>query len=222
MPNNRQKFADLDHGASVSGASGDQADPSGEGQGDTGGEPGGESGGDGGDGGEPKPKYTDADVDEIVKKRLMREQAKMEREIRKSVEDEAASKQTEAQKLESMTALQRAQYEAKKLKEEKEALERERDLSNQMAIARREMAAADINLDDELLAMFVSPDAEKTSAAIDRIKELMPKAVNEAVRKRLSREVPPGEQGDGGKSYGAKFAERYTQGKVKSKDGGGR
>lgn len=169
---------------------------------------------------EPEPKYTDADVDGIVEKRLARERAKMEREIRKAIEDEAASKQTEAQKLENMTQLQRAQYEAKKLREEKEALERERDLSNQMAIARRELAAANINLGDDLLAMFVSADAEKTSAAIEQIKELMPKAINEEVQKRLKRELPKGEQSQGGMSYGAEFAEKYTQSKASKQSGG--
>lgn len=174
----------------------------------------GESGQEGGGNEAGGPKYTDADVDEIVKKRLTRERAQIEREIRKSIEDEAASKKTEAEKLENMTALQKAQYEAKKLKEEKEALERERDLSNQMAIARRELAAVDINLGDELLSMFVSADAEKTGAAIEQIKSLMPKVINEAVQKRLSRELPAGERGQGGKSFAAEFADRYTQSKA--------
>lgn len=161
----------------------------------------------------PELKYTDADVDGIVEKRLARSRAKMEREIRKSIEAEAESKKTEAEKLENMTALQKAQYEAKKLKEEKEALERERDLSKQMSIARRELAEVDINFSDELLTMFVSPDAEKTSAAIDAIKELVPKMVNEAVQKKLRRELPEGEQRKGSKSFGAEFAEQYTKSK---------
>lgn len=165
-------------------------------------------------------KYTDADVDGILEKRLARERAKMEREIRKNIEKEAASKKTEAEKLENMTALQKAQYEARKLKEEKEALERERDLTNQMTIARRELAEVDINLGDELLTMFVSPDAEKTSAAIDAIKELVPKMINEAVQKRLRREIPEGEQRKGAKSFGAEFAEQYTKSKTTHKNGG--
>lgn len=179
--------------------------------------------GDGGDAGSAgTAKYTDDDLDEIIQKRLARERDKMEREIRKQIEDEGARKQTEAQKLENMTELQKAQYEAKKLKEEKEALERERDLSNQMAIARRELAAVDINLGDELLAMFVSADAEKTSAAIDQIKELMPKVINEAVQKKLRRDLPAGEQGQGGKSYGAEFAKSYTKSKTANNQNGGK
>lgn len=161
-------------------------------------------------------KYTDADVDEIVKKRLARDRAKIERDVRKQVEDEAAAKKTEAQKLEDMTELQRAKYEAEKLKAEKEALEAERDLAQQTAIARRELDAADIVLGDDLLSMFVSSDADATGAAISRIKEIWPKAVNEAVQKQLRREPPKADQGKGGASFGAEFAEKYS----KSMNGG--
>lgn len=161
-------------------------------------------------------KYTDADVDEIVKKRLARDRAKIERDVRKQVEDEAAAKKTEAQKLEDMTELQRAKYEAEKLKAEKEALEAERDLAQQTAIARRELEGADIVLGDDLLSMFVSADADATSAAIARIKEIWPKAVNDAVQKQLRREPPKADQNKGGMSFGAEFAEKYS----KSKNGG--
>lgn len=166
-----------------------------------------------GGGNQPQPKYTDADMDAIVQKRIARERAKIETEIRKSIEDEANAKQTEAQKLENMTELQRAQYEAKKLKAEKEALEAERDLSQQTAIARRELAAADIDLGDDLLAMFVSADAEKTGKAIDQIEQLFPKAVNEAVRKQLRRDPPKADPSQGAQSFGATFAEEYSKSK---------
>lgn len=168
-----------------------------------------------------EPKYTDADVDAIVKKRLARYSAQIERDVRKQIEDEAANRQTEAQKLESMTELQRAQYEAKKLKAEKEELERERDLSQQTAIARRELASADINLGDDLLAMFVSADAEKTGKAIDQLKELWPKAVNEAVQRQLKRDPPKADPRQGGDlSFGASFAEQYSKSKIPNKNGG--
>lgn len=165
---------------------------------------------------QPEAKYTDADVDDIVKKRLARDRARIERDIRKQIEDEAANEQTEAQRLESMTELQRAKYEAEKLKAEKEALEAERDLAQQTAIARRELEEADIVLGDDLLSMFVSSDADATGAAIARIKEIWPKAVNDAVQKQLRREPPKADQPNGGMSFGAEFAEKYS----KSKNGG--
>lgn len=183
-------------------------------------QPQGQQQGEGGKQKEAEPKYTDADVDAIVQRRLARDRAQIEREVRKQIEDEAQNKQTEAQKLENMTELQRAQYEAKKLKAEKEELERERDLSQQTAIARRELASAGINLGDDLLAMFVSADAEKTGKAIDQLKELWPEAVNEAVQRQLKRDIPKAEPKQGEMSYGASFAEKYSQSKVPNKNGG--
>lgn len=163
-----------------------------------------------------KAGKTDAEVDAIVEKRLARERAKMEREIRQQIADEAAAEQTEAEKLKNMTELQRAQYEAKKLQKELDAKQSQIDLSEQTAIARNELASAGINLGDKLLAMFVSPEAEKTSAAIEELKELWPKAVNEAVQKELKRDIPDADKAPGQKSFGASFAEKYT----KSKNGG--
>lgn len=171
---------------------------------------------DGKDKGGAKAGKTDAEVDAIVEKRLARERAKMEREIRQQIADEAAAEQTEAEKLKNMTELQRAQYEAKKLQKELDAKQSQIDLSEQTAIARNELASAGINLGDKLLAMFVSPKAEKTSAAIEELKELWPKAVNEAVQKELKRDIPDADKAPGQKSFGASFAEKYT----KSKNGG--
>ena len=119
-----------------------------------------------------------------------------------------------------MTELQRAKYEAKKLKAENDALVKERDLSKQTAIARRELAAADINLGDDLLTIFVSADADKTSAAIDQIKELWPKAVNEAVQRQLKREIPKADPKPSEVSFGAKFAQQYSQTKTANQNGG--
>ena len=171
---------------------------------------------DGNDKGGAKDGKTDAEVDAIVEKRLARERAKMEREIRQQIANEAETKQTEAEKLKSMTALQRAEYEADKLKKELKEKQSQIDLSEQTAIARNELESAGIVLGDKLLAMFVSPEAEKTSAAIDELKELWPKAVNDAVQKELKRDIPDAAKAPGQKSFGASFAEQYT----KSKNGG--
>lgn len=198
---NRQKFADLDGKGGEGGPEPEEGNAGKEGE-----------GGDDGDGGnEPELKYTDADMDEIVKKKLARERAKLERQIRESIEKEAEDQRTEAEKLANMTELERAKYEARQLKAEKAALEAERDFNRQMAIARSELSEAGINMSDELLTMFVSDKAEKTSAALAKLKELWPKEVNAAVQKALKRELPPGEKAPGQKSYGASFAEQYNK-----------
>lgn len=168
--------------------------------------------------------FTSSEFDELMKKKLAEKHSKMEREIRaeveasvrKQIEEEAAAKKTEAQKLKDMTELERAQHEAKKIREENERLKRERDLSEQMTVARRELSDADIVMGDELLSMFVCAEAEKTGTAIERIKELWPKAVNAEVQRQLKRQPPKADPADTAVSKAAEFAKQYTA----SKNGG--
>ncbi|MEG0790994.1 MAG: DUF4355 domain-containing protein [Gordonibacter sp.] len=209
MPN-RQKFSHLD------GKPGDPAQIGAEGSASESGEDEGESGEEGGSEGEgesdPAPKYTDDDVDGIVEKRLARERAKLAKDIRKQMADEAQEAQTEAQKLESMTELQRAKYEADQLRKEKAELERKQNLSDQMAVARKELNDSGIAICDELLEVFVAPDAETTGTAIDKIKELWPQEVNKAVQAALKRKPPDADKGHSdAPSYGASYAANYSK-----------
>lgn len=166
---------------------------------------------------EPQPKtYTTEEVDNIVKGRLARERQKMEDEIRRQIDDDAEAKKTEAQRLESMTELEKAKYRAQQLEKEKAELEGRFNLYEQMAVARKDLAEAGITLGDDLLGMFVSSSADDTGKAIAQIKELWPKAVNAAVQEALRRNPPAASNDGGGKSFGASFAEQYS----KSMNGG--
>lgn len=208
MPN-RQKFAALNGGAgqtTPAGASGAEGPTDESGEDD--------DGEDDDEGGEnnPVPKYTDDDVNSIVEKRLARERAKMAKDIRKQIDDEAHEAQTEAQKLAGMTELERAKHEAEKLRAEKAELEQKQNLADQMAVARRELNDSGIVLCDELLEVFVAPDAETTNAAIDKIKELWPQEVNKAVQTALKRKTPEaGKNHDDSPSYGASYATNYSK-----------
>ena len=165
-------------------------------------------------GGEDKetPKtYTDEEVNAIVEKRLARERAKIEKAAREQAEKDAKSEEDEAERLKGMTELQKAQYEAKKLKEENDALKSEQNLSKQMAVARKELSEAGISLGDELLAIFVSPEAEKTNEALESIKKLWPEALNKAVQDALKRTPPPAEKKPGETSFGATYAKNYSE-----------
>lgn len=218
---NRQKFAGI-AGGNQTPPQGGGTDPAGDGtegaegddgegaEGDDGegGEPGGEGGTD------PKPAgkiYTDDEVNAIVQQKLARESKKLEKRIREELAQQADDKRSEAEKLAGMNDLQRAQYELKKAQGEKAALERRINLSEQMGVARSELKAAGIDLGDELLSMFVTEKADDTNAAISKIKELFPKAVDAAVQEALKRQPP--KDGAGGKpqqSYAAKFASDYS------------
>lgn len=217
---NRQKFAAIAGGKQTP-PQGGGTDPAGDGtegaEGDDGegGEPGGEGGEPGGDGGtNPKPAgktYTDDEVNAIVQQKLARESKKLEKRIREELAQKADDKRSEAEKLAGMNDLQRAQYELKKAQGEKAALERRINLSEQMGVARSELKAAGIDLGDELLSMFVTEKADDTNAAISKIKELFPKAVDAAVQEALKRQPPKdGASGKPQQSYAAKFASDYS------------
>lgn len=209
---NRQKFADI--------AGGNQTPPQAGGTDPAGGGTDGAEGDDGegrepgDDGADTKPAgktYTDDEVNAIVQQKLARESKKLEKRIREEFAQQADDKRSEAEKLAGMNDLQRAQYELKKAQGEKAALERRINLSEQMGVARSELKAAGIDLGDELLSMFVTEKADDTNAAISKIKELFPKAVDAAVQEALKRQPP--KDGAGGKpqqSYAAKFASDYS------------
>lgn len=215
---NRQKFAEVAGGNLTPPQQGDEGtEGAGEEAGTEGEGPEGDQQGAGEDpddkGSKPKTKgktYTDADVDEIVKKRISRERAQIEKQIREQIKQEADDQRSEAEKLAGMNDLQRAQYALEKANAEKAALERRINLSEQMGVARSELKAAGIDLGDELLSMFVTEKADDTNAAISKIKELFPKAVDAAVQEALKRHPPKAGSEDKSQSFGASFAAAYS------------
>ena len=70
------------------------------------------------------------------------------------------------------------------------------------------------------IPLRVSVDADKTGAAIDQLKELWPKAVNEAVQRQLKREIPKADPKPNEVSFGAAFAQKYSQTKTANQNGG--
>ena len=126
----------------------------------------------------PEKKYTDEDVDRIVKSKIVREreQAKKEKE--------------EAEKLAEMNAQQKAEYERDQLKKEIEELKRKDALSEMTKVARKMLAEKNINAPDELLALMVTTDAQQTKTAIDSFTKLYNESVEAAVKARLKGEPP--------------------------------
>lgn len=129
-------------------------------------------------GAEPEKKYTDDDVDRIVKNRLAREreQAKKEKE--------------EAEKLAEMNAQQKAEYERDQLKRELAELKRDKELSEMTKVARKMLTEKDINISDELLSMMVTTDAQETKQAVDGFAKMFKDSVEAAVKARLKGETP--------------------------------
>ncbi len=126
----------------------------------------------------PELKYTDEDVDRIVKSRLAREreQAKKEKE--------------EAEKLAEMNATQKAEYKAEQLEKELAEYKRKDALTEMSKEARKMLAEKDINIPDELLSMMVTTDAQETKQAVDGFAKLFKDSVDAAVKARLKGDAP--------------------------------
>lgn len=126
----------------------------------------------------PEKKYTDEDVDRIVKNRLAREreQAKKEKE--------------EAEKLAEMNAQQKAEYKAEQLEKELAEYKRKDALAEMSKVARKMLSEKDINISDELLAMMVTTDAQQTKQNIESYAKMYKADVEAAVKARLKGEPP--------------------------------
>lgn len=134
---------------------------------------------------EPEKKYSDADLDRIVKGK----KAEWKKELEKEVEATKAAER-EAAKLEKMDAQQKAEYKAAQLQKELDEYKRKDTLAEMSKTARKMLSDEGISVSDELLSMLVTTDAEKTKAAVDGFKKLFTETVESKVKDRLRGETP--------------------------------
>lgn len=125
-----------------------------------------------------QPKYTDADVDEIVSKRL----AKWEKQ--------QAAKVEEAAKLAEMNAQQKAEYERDKVQKELDEYKRRDTVNAMVAESRRQLSEQGIVVSDDILARLVGETAEETKASVDAFSTAFTAAVEDAVKKQLAGKAP--------------------------------
>lgn len=123
-------------------------------------------------------KYTDADVDEIVSKRL----AKWEKQ--------QAAKVEEAAKLAEMNAQQKAEYERDKVQKELDEYKRRDTVNAMVAESRRQLSEQGITVSDDILARLVGETAEETKASVDAFSTAFTAAVEDAVKKQLAGKAP--------------------------------
>lgn len=135
--------------------------------------------------GSDEKKYSDADLDNIINKKF----AKWQKDQQKAVD--------EAQKLAAMDATQKAEYERDKLQKELDEYKRKASLSEMTKTARKMLTDDGISVSDDLLALLVTTDAEKTKAAVDGFKKAFNDAVEEAVKERLKGKAPTTGTGGG-------------------------
>jgi hypothetical protein len=148
-------------------------------------EDGGDSGDDGSDdgddgsdddddkGGEPEKKYTDADIDKIVKERLARERKAAEKKARQ---------QAEAEKLKNMTAAEKRDAEFEQMKKELAELKAEKQNADMLSTASDILKDAGINVSSKLVGHLIADTADETKANVDEFVKLYNDAVNKGVK----------------------------------------
>lgn len=133
---------------------------------------------------EDAPKYTDKDVDRLINQKFAEWQKKQDKAV------------DEAKKLSAMNAQQKAEYERDKLQKELDEYKRKDSLAEMTKSARKMLSDGGITINDDLLGVMVTTDAEQTKAAIDGFAEAFKEAVEAAVKERLKGEPP--RKGTGG------------------------
>jgi hypothetical protein len=144
-----------------------------------GGDDGSDDGDDGSDDGdddhsdEPEKKYTDADIDKIVKERLARERKAAEKKARQ---------QAEAEKLKNMTAAEKRDAEFEEMKARLATLEAEKNQASMLSTASDILKDAGINVSSKLVGHLIAETADETKANVDEFVKLYNDAVNKGVK----------------------------------------
>lgn len=133
---------------------------------------------------EPVKTFTQAEVDEIVQKRLKSEKDRREREDRERAEKAEKEKQIAALEGEERV---KAEYEAKMQERDKELARMRRDL----AVSRAEAKLSAQGLPVELAGNLIGEDDEKTDANIHALVKSVNDLVAEKVKGSLNRGTPP-------------------------------
>lgn len=127
----------------------------------------------------PKEKtYTQAEVTELIEKRLIREREKQKK---------AAS---EAEKLAKMSAQEQAEYQRDEYQKELEELKAKLARADIKETARAMLAADDISISDDLISAIITDNAETTQQAIKGFAAAFKEAVKTEVANRLKGNEP--------------------------------
>ena len=124
-------------------------------------------------GGEPEKKYTDADIDKIVKERLARERKAAEKKARQ---------QAEAEKLKNMTAAEKRDAEFEQMKARLATLEAEKNQAEMLSTASDILKDAGINVSSKLVGHLIAETADETKANVDEFVKLYNDAVNKGIK----------------------------------------
>lgn len=123
-------------------------------------------------------KYTDADLDKIIARKIAAERQKAEKRI------------SEAEKLTAQNAEKKSEDRIRDLETKLATYEAEQNRSKMMASARAILHEQNVNVSDDLLAHLIADDADATEESITSFVTLFNEAVNKQVQERLRGSAP--------------------------------
>lgn len=126
---------------------------------------------------EPEKKYSDEQVDEIIKEK----KAKWQKQ-----QDEKIKELEEARKLEKMNEDEKLQYKLKKYEEEIAAYRKKENQSAMAKVAKNMLVEEGFNISDDLVNNLITDEAESTKENVKdfagMLKDLVEKEVNERLK----------------------------------------
>lgn len=126
--------------------------------------------------------FTQAEVDDIVQKRLSKAEKSFEKKIQERID--------EAEKLRKMNAEQKAEYEAQKQADYIAELEAKINRNGLEKEASKMLSEAGIVASDEILAFVVKDSAEATQDAVSTITSLVNDLADKKVSEMLKGQTP--------------------------------
>lgn len=180
---NLQHFAEQNgqQGGDPEGKGGQQDDPEGKG-----GNPEDKNGQQDGSGAKSDEKtFTQDEVNQIIEKRIAREQKK------------ADEKAKEAEKLAKMNKDQKAEYEREKMQKELDAYKAKEARYEMKQTAKDMLKEKDITADDDLLEIVTADTADQTSENVKAFTDVLNKMVKEQVQAKLTQGTPKSFQATG-------------------------
>lgn len=129
--------------------------------------------------------FTQDEVNQIIEKRIAREQKK------------ADEKAKEAEKLAKMNKDQKAEYEREKMQKELDAYKAKEARYEMKQTAKDMLKEKDISADDDLLEIVTADTADQTSENVKAFTEVLNKMVKEQVQSKLTQGTPKNFQATG-------------------------
>lgn len=126
---------------------------------------------------EPEKKYSDEQVNEIIKEKKAKWQKQQDEKIREL---------EEARKLEKMNEDEKLKYELDKYKKELEEYKQRENQSAMAKVAKNMLVEEGFNISDDLVNNLITDEAESTKENVkdfsDMLKDLVEKEVNERLK----------------------------------------